>query len=67
MAGSKQGKSSKKDRQSVHYKSHYVKQYSRTYKNKEKAWARHIKKYPNDVKAKLDISEARKNIKLSHK
>lgn len=65
MAGNKQGKSSKKDRQSVHYKQFYSKQYYRTYKNKENAWARHMKKHPNDVKAKENIKEARKNIKTS--
>ena len=40
-------------------------QWMRTYKNKEKAWARHIKKYPEDSRAKHQIDEARKNLKTS--
>ena len=41
----------------------YRKQYYRTYQNKEKAWAKHLKKYPKDTVAKKNIDEARKKIK----
>ena len=39
----------------------YLKQFDRTYKNKEKAWAKHLKKYPNDGTAKEEIKKARES------
>jgi hypothetical protein len=35
----------------------YVRQQERTRKNKLRAWAKHLKKYPNDEKAKHIIPE----------
>jgi hypothetical protein len=38
-------------------------QWASTARNTERAWARHLKRHPNDVKAKEDIKEARKGLK----
>lgn len=44
-------------------KAKYLKQFDRTYRNKEKAWKKHLKKYPNDERAKEQITEARENMR----
>ena len=62
---SKVGGSSKKGRQSVVHKGKCQRQYYKTAKNKEKAWARHLKKYPNDVKAKEQIAKARDTMRTT--
>jgi len=56
----KTGGGSKKGRQSVVHKNKYLRQYSKTEKNKIKAWERHLKAHPNDLKAREDIKKAGK-------
>jgi len=63
MAGKKQGKSSKKDRQHVKHTGKYGKQYYKTYKNKTKAWKKHLATHPNDVQNNKDIPKAIENAK----
>jgi hypothetical protein len=41
----------------------YLRQFDRTYRNKEKAWKKHLKKYPKDERAKEQITKARDSIK----
>lgn len=53
------GGSSKKGRQHVAHERKYVKQKDRTAKNKERAWKRHLKNHPNDMRAKEDIKRVR--------
>ena len=59
----KAGGSSAKGRQHANHKGKYLRQWGRTYKNKEKAWARHMADNPKDTKAKADITVARTKIK----
>ena len=63
MAGKSKSGSSKKGRQSGAHKTKYARQATRTYRNKERAWARHIAKYPGDTKAKAEIGKARESMK----
>lgn len=44
-------------------KAKYAKQFDRTYRNKEKAWKKHIKKYPNDAAAKEQIRASRESMR----
>jgi hypothetical protein len=60
MGTTKQGGKSKKTRQHVKNEGKYKVQAQRTAKNKERAWAKHIDRFPNDKKAIEEIKKARK-------
>jgi hypothetical protein len=57
---SKVGGGSKKDRQHYTHQTKYLKQMSRTAKNKSVAWIRHLAKYPEDLIAIENIKRCRK-------
>lgn len=58
MGSSKSG-SSAKGRQHANHKGKYLKQWTRSSKNKEKAWKAHLANHPNDKMAKESIAIAR--------
>ena len=64
MGAKSKGGVSKKGRQHVAHEKKYQKQFSRTAANKEKAWDRHINKYPKDLLSLSQIKEARHNLKI---
>jgi hypothetical protein len=43
----------------------YRRQRSRTYKNKRKAWKRHLENHPNDEQVKTNISRLHKKYELN--
>jgi hypothetical protein len=53
------GGASKKGRQHVAHERKYQKQFTRTAKNKENAWSRHLAKHPKDLRAREQIKKVR--------
>ena len=62
MAKSKGGKNAKGRQHNTH-QGKYLRQWARTAKNKEKAWAKHSANHPNDKVAKAAIAAAQETIK----